>query len=58
VRFAIQVVCASAHQAPAIPDPLAAAAVLGGLTVLALDEDLDPIAQITGQSVEMERLRI
>jgi predicted nucleic acid-binding protein len=41
------------HRAPAITDLLiAATAELGGLTVLALDEDFDLIAQITGQQVE------
>jgi len=44
------------HRAPAIPDLMvAAAAELGGLTVLALDEDFDLIAAVTGQPVE--RLR-
>lgn len=44
------------HRAPAIPDLLVAAtAELAGLTVLALDNDFDLIAQITGQPVE--RLR-
>jgi predicted nucleic acid-binding protein len=41
------------HRAPAIPDLLVAAiAEIAALTVLALDEDFDLIAQITGQPVE------
>jgi predicted nucleic acid-binding protein len=45
------------HRAPSIPDlVIAAAAELGGLTVLHLDKDFDLIADVTGQPVE--RLRI
>lgn len=41
------------HRAPSIPDLLiAATAEKAGLTVLAVDEDFDLIAQITGQQVE------
>jgi hypothetical protein len=44
------------HRGPSIPDLLvAAAAELGGLTVLHLDKDFDLIAEVTGQAVE--RLR-
>lgn len=44
------------HRAPSVPDLLiAAAAELGGLTVLHVDKDFDLIAKITGQPVE--RLR-
>lgn len=45
------------HRAPAIPDLMvAAAAELGGLTVLALDKDFELIAAVTGQPVERLRL--
>jgi predicted nucleic acid-binding protein len=45
------------HRAPSLPDlVIAAAAELGGLTVLHLDKDFDLIADVTGQPVE--RLRI
>ena len=41
------------HRAPAIPDLLiAAAAELGGLTVLHVDKDFELIAELTGQAVE------
>lgn len=41
------------HRAPSIPDLLiAAAAELGGLTVLHVDKDFDLIAGLTGQPVE------
>ena len=41
------------HRAPSIPDLLiAATAEKAGLTVLAVDKDLDLIAEITGQPVE------
>lgn len=41
------------HRAPSIPDLLiAATAEKAGLTVLAVDEDFDLIASITGQPVE------
>ena len=41
------------HRAPSLPDLIiAAAAELGGLTVLHLDKDFDMIATITGQPVE------
>lgn len=41
------------HRAPSIPDLLvAAAAEIGGHTVLHLDKDFDLIAQITGQATE------
>ena len=44
------------HRAPSIPDLLiAAAAELGGLTVLHLDKDFDLIASITGQPAECHR---
>lgn len=44
------------HRAPSVPDLLlAAAAELGGLTVLHLDKDYELIAEITGQPTE--RLR-
>ncbi|MGQ0574654.1 MAG: PIN domain nuclease [Pseudonocardia sp.] len=46
-----------AHRAPSVPDLLvAAAAEMGGLTVLHVDKDYDLIAEITGQPVE--RLRV
>jgi predicted nucleic acid-binding protein len=46
----------SQHRAPSIPDLIiAATAKLAGLTVLHLDQDIDVIAQVTGQPVE--RLR-
>jgi predicted nucleic acid-binding protein len=45
------------HRAPSLPDLIiAATAELAGLTVLHLDQDLDLIAEITGQP--MERLNI
>lgn len=41
------------HRGPSIPDLLiAAAAELGGLTVLHVDKDFDLIAGLTGQPVE------
>lgn len=41
------------HRAPSIPDLLiAAVAEKAGLTVLAVDQDFDLIAEITGQPVE------
>ncbi len=41
------------HRGPSIPDLLiAAAAELGGLTVLHVDKDFDLIAEFTGQPVE------
>lgn len=41
------------HRAPSVPDLLvAAAAELGGLTVLHLDKDFELIADVTGQPVE------
>ncbi len=41
------------HRAPSIPDLLiAATAELAKLTVLHLDKDFEPIAEITGQAVE------
>lgn len=41
------------HRGPSIPDLLiAAAAELGGLTVLHFDKDFDLIASVTGQLVE------
>ena len=41
------------HRAPSIPDLLiAAAAELGGHTVLHVDKDFDLIAELTGQPVE------
>lgn len=41
------------HRAPSIPDLLvAAAAELGGLTVLHVDKDFDLIAEVTAQPVE------
>ncbi|MGP9538871.1 PIN domain nuclease [Brachybacterium sp. AOP43-C2-M15] len=41
------------HRAPSIPDLLiAATAEKAGLTVLAVDQDFDLIAEVTGQSVE------
>jgi predicted nucleic acid-binding protein len=41
------------HRAPSVPDLLvAAAAELGGLTVLHMDKDFELIAAITGQPVE------
>lgn len=41
------------HRAPSIPDlMIAAAAELGGLTVLHVDKDFDLIAGLTGQPVE------
>ena len=44
------------HRAAKIPDLLiAAAAELGGLTVLHLDKDFDLIADVTGQQVEQIR---
>ncbi len=44
------------HRAPSVPDLLiAAVAELAGLTVLHLDEDVELIAEVTGQPVE--RLR-
>lgn len=46
------------HRAPSIPDLLiAATADKAGLTVLAVDEDFDLIAEITGQPVETLALR-
>lgn len=46
------------HRAPSIPDLLiAATAEKTGLTVLAVDEDFDLIAGITGQSMETPLLR-
>jgi len=46
------------HRAPGGPDLLiAAAAELGGLTVLHVDKDFDLIAEITGQPVERLRER-
>jgi predicted nucleic acid-binding protein len=45
------------HRAPSIPDLIiAATAELTGLTILHLDKDFDPIAQITSQP--MERLNM
>lgn len=45
------------HRAPSIPDLLiAAAAELGGLTVLHVDKDFALIAEITGQRVERLRM--
>lgn len=45
------------HRAPAIPDLIVAAtAELAELTVLALDEDFDLIARVTGQPVERLQL--
>jgi predicted nucleic acid-binding protein len=42
-----------AHRAPAVPDLIiATAAELAGLTLLHLDKDFDPIAEITGQPME------
>ena len=44
------------HRAPSVPDLLvAAAAELGGLTILHVDKDFDLIAEVTDQPVE--RLR-
>jgi predicted nucleic acid-binding protein len=41
------------HRAPSIPDLLiAATAEKAGLTVLAVDQDFDLVAAVTGQSVE------
>ena len=41
------------HRAPSVPDLLvAAAAELGGLTILHLDKDFDLIAEVTHQPVE------
>lgn len=45
------------HRAPSVPDLLiAAAAELGGLTVLHVDKDFELIADVTGQPVERLRL--
>ncbi len=45
------------HRAPSIPDLLiAAAAELGGLSVLHLDKDFDLIASITAQPAHRLRL--
>jgi predicted nucleic acid-binding protein len=45
------------HRAPSVRDLLiAATAELTGLTVLHVDKDFEPIAEVTGQ--EMERLRV
>lgn len=46
------------HRAPSIPDLLVAAtAEKAGLTVLAVDNDVDLIAEVTGQPVETLALR-
>ncbi|MDH6180362.1 putative nucleic acid-binding protein [Microbacteriaceae bacterium SG_E_30_P1] len=46
------------HRAPSIPDLLiAATAEKAGLTVLAVDEDFELIAQVTGQPVELLALQ-
>lgn len=45
------------HRAPSIPDLLVAAtAEVAELTILALDKDFEPTAQITGQPVEPLRI--
>lgn len=46
------------HRAPSIPDLLiAATAEKAGLTVLAVDKDLELIAEVTGQPVETLQAR-
>lgn len=46
------------HRAPSIPDLLiAATAEKAGLTVLAVDQDSEQIAEVTGQSVETLAVR-